>query len=90
MTLGRCPLSIFCSRGTPPEGEGAILARINVSLAARWCSRVSLVQVFERNVTKFAPYKVLKLIAWGKLTFDERVVLHRVVPGNPFEMMPQL
>ena len=29
-------------------------------------------------VTKFAPHKALKLIAWGKWTFDERVVLHRV------------
>jgi len=28
-------------------------------------------------VTKFAPHLALKLIA-GKLTFDERVVLHRV------------
>ena len=29
-------------------------------------------------MTKFAPHKALKLIAEGKLTFDERVVLHRV------------
>ena len=26
MTLGRCPLSIFCSRGTPPECQGQNLA----------------------------------------------------------------
>ena len=32
----------------------------------------------EGNVTKFAPHKALKLIARGKLTFDERAVLHRV------------
>ena len=31
----------------------------------------------ERNVTTVAPHMALKLIAWGKLTFDERVVLHR-------------
>jgi len=34
---------------------------------------------FDRNVTKFASHVVLKLIAWCKLTFGERVVLHRVV-----------
>ena len=50
---------------------------------ARWSTRV-----FRRGriprcyVTKFAPRKALYLIAWGKLTFDERVVLHRVVPGE--------
>ena len=27
-------------------------------------------------VTKFAPHKALKLSAWCKLTFDERVVAH--------------
>ena len=32
-------------------------------------------------MTKFAPHKALKLIEWGKLTFDERVVLHRVDGG---------
>ena len=30
-------------------------------------------------VTKSAPHKAFKLIAWVKLTFDKRVVLHRVV-----------
>ena len=34
---------------------------------------------FERNVTKFLPHKVLKLIARSKLTFDDDLVeLHRV------------
>jgi len=33
---------------------------------------------FEVYVTKFAPHQALKLIARGKSTFDERVVLHRV------------
>ena len=33
-------------------------------------------------VTKFAPRTALKLTAWCKLTFDERVVLHRVVRGK--------
>ena len=32
----------------------------------------------EGNVTKCAPHEAYKLIAVGKLTFDERIVLHRV------------
>ena len=31
-----------------------------------------------RNVTNFKPRKALKVIAWGKLTLYEQVVLHRV------------
>ena len=34
-----------------------------VHVATRWSSRVSLLRNSERNVTKFAPYKALKLIA---------------------------
>ena len=33
---------------------------------------------FEGYVTKSAPHKALKLIVRDMLTFDERVVLHRV------------
>ena len=33
-------------------------------------------------MTKFAPLKALKFITWGKLTFDERVVVHRVARRN--------
>ena len=33
----------------------------------------------EGHVTNFAPHKALQLIAWGKLTFDERFVIQRVV-----------
>ena len=36
-------------------------------------------QNFECNGTKFAPNKALKLITYGKLTFYEKVVPHRVV-----------
>ena len=36
-------------------------------------------QISERSVIKFPLHKALKLIACGKLTFDERVVVHRVV-----------
>ena len=46
-------------------------------LAAGGRGTLSL-QYFERTVTKFVPHKSPKLIASGKLTFDERVVLHRV------------
>ena len=31
------------------------------------------------GVVKFAPHKALNQIGWGKLTVDERVILHRVV-----------
>ena len=34
--------------------------------------------MFEGYVSKFAPHKVLKLIASGDLTFDERVATHGV------------
>ena len=36
---------------------------------------------FERNMTKFALHEALKFIPCGKLTLDERVVVHRV--GTP-------
>ena len=44
----------------------------------RWSSGVSLRWNFDHNVTKFAPHEVPQFIAWGKLTFDERVGIHRV------------
>ena len=34
--------------------------------------------VYRGYVTKFALHEVLKIIGWGNLTFDERVVPHRV------------
>ena len=40
--------------------------------------RVSVARNLERYVTKFAPHKVVKLTSKGKLTFDERVLVHRV------------
>ena len=49
---------------------------------ARRSSTNSLAQKIERNVTKFAPRKALTLITWGKLTFYEMVVLHRVEPSD--------
>ena len=33
-------------------------------------------------VTNFAPHRALKLIVGGKLTFDERFVVHREVFGD--------
>ena len=46
--------------------------------STRWTSSVSLRRKFDRNVTKFAPHKALKLNTKGKLTFDERVEVYRV------------
>ena len=43
----------------------------------------SLVWIFERYVTKFASHQALKSTTCVKLTFDERVVLHRVVSVPP-------
>ena len=48
----------------------------------RWPLRVSFPPNLEGFVTKFAPYKALKLMVCGKLTFDERVVLRRVDGGG--------
>ena len=42
-------------------------------------STVSLAQDCGRNMTTLAPHKALKIIAGGKLTFDEMVALHHVV-----------
>ena len=52
--------------------------RLKIHKTTRWSSRVSLPQIFEGHVTKFAPRKTLQSIAGGKLSFDQRVVLHRV------------
>ena len=40
--------------------------------------KVSFPPNLESNVTKFAPHKALELSLRGKLTFDDRVVFHRV------------
>ena len=50
--------------------------------ATRWTSRASLFNEIARCVTRFAPHKAPKSIVAGKLTFDERVVLHRVAGGG--------
>ena len=42
--------------------------------------RVPRDQILGCHVTKFAPHKAVKLVFGGKLTFDERVVVHRVDP----------
>ena len=52
--------------------EGEVLAR-DVVLRQR-----EYLQMLGCYVTKSAPHKALKSIAWDKMTFDVRVVLHRV------------
>ena len=52
---------------------------------ATWCcSRILFHLNLEGYVTKCAPNKVLKSIEYGKLTFDEGVVLHRMAEGFGF------
>ena len=53
-----------------------------MAATTRWTSRASVPRISEGCVTKFASHKALNLIAWGKLTFDERVVAHRVDPST--------
>jgi len=40
-------------------------------------------------ITNFAPYKALKAIARGTLTFDQVVILHRVVPRKALRTLNQ-
>jgi len=40
-----------------------VMKKKKTLLPKRWSSRASLVQIFERYVTKFAPHTALKLIA---------------------------
>ena len=42
-------------------------------------ARVLFPQIFAINVNIFAPHEASELIAPGKLTFDDRFVIHRVV-----------
>ena len=44
----------------------------------RWTLRGSVPRISEGYVTKFAPHKAPKSIVTGQVTFDERVLLHRV------------
>ena len=43
MTLGRCPLSIFCSRGTPPNPESIAAHIPTLSLSLHTSIRPCLV-----------------------------------------------
>ena len=56
----------------------SLFARKRLPGAIRRLPRVSVARNLERYVTKFAPHKVVKLTSKGKLTFDERVLVHRV------------
>ena len=48
------------------------------SVTTRRSPRDSLPPNLEGYVTKIAPHKAFDLILGGKLTFDERVIVHRV------------
>ena len=47
-------------------------------LPTRWATRISSPHQSAWYVTRFAIHKALKSIAWCKLIFDERVVVHRL------------
>ena len=72
-----------------PHSFGSPFARVpqqthKLPTATRWSSKVSLVRFFERYVTKFAPRKALKLIARGKLTFENRCLEGKLTSGDRF------
>ena len=68
------------SRGRAPEFRGVrgVAHPQRCRLRKVWVSQPEPVQNFEGYVTQFAQHKAWKLNAWWKLTFDERVVVHRV------------
>ena len=51
---------------------------VGEEVTTRWSLRVSLLQNCDDCVTKFASHKALISIVTGRLTFDERGVVHRV------------
>ena len=57
---------------------GALTALYAIHVTFFAVSNLTVASNFEGYLTKFAPHKALKLIACCKLTFDERVVAHRV------------
>ena len=68
----------FMSSQTPkPRCPNPLILMIQIR------RQVSVPPNLEGQVTKFAPHKALKLIAWCKLTFDEKFELHRVEPQDP-------
>ena len=70
--------------GFRPKGGGfgfGFGIRIYLVGPTWWSSRGSSPQESGGYVSKFTPHEALKLIARGKMTFDERAVLHRVAPA---------
>ena len=51
------------------------------SVSTRWTTVVPRPPILGGHVTKFAPCQALKLLLGGKLSFDERFVVHRVIRG---------
>ena len=68
------------------QGELPQNTKLEPYHATWWSSKGSLPRISEGCVIKFAPHKAPKLIAPGKLTFDERVELNRVEPSTPTEL----
>ena len=63
----RVSTRVWCSRfGVQQDGH-----------ATEWSSKALFPQIYGGYMTKFASRKALKSIALGKLTFGNRVVLHR-------------
>jgi len=65
-SLRSCLLGL-CQFWTLRQLRGALrmpqASRLFTQVTTRWSPRVSLVQIFERSVTEFAPHTALKLIA---------------------------
>ena len=78
--LSHTPLtSNFLLPSTPRPRTGRVF-EIQGVVSTRWSSKVSIPLESAGLVTKFASHKALKSIARCKLTFDDRIVLHRAVP----------
>jgi len=66
--------------GVSKGGVTLFFAREDKEPPTQRTTNVSFPLILGCYVTKCAPLKTLKLIALSELTFDERVVVHRVAP----------
>ena len=56
---------------------------VKLQCTTRWTTRVSFLLKWAWYVNKFCTSEGLQLIVWCKLTFDERVAVHRVGCADP-------